>query len=56
MVNVEVESALVKLDDVPLDRLREPGDDPALLHALHRVVAAAAHAQSNAVAAFNNFL
>lgn len=51
---VNVESPIVSLDDVPLDRLRAAGDDPALLRALHRVVDAAAHIGDNAIAAFNN--
>lgn len=53
---LDVESVLVELDGVPLDRLREPGDDPALVHALRRVVAAASDDQQGAVAAFNNWV
>lgn len=53
---LDVESVLVELDGVPLDRLREPGNDPALVHALRRVVAAASGDQRAAVAAFNNWV
>lgn len=45
------------LDDVPLDRLRDGGDeDPTLVQALRRVVAAATGSQDGNVARFNNFI
>lgn len=53
---VDVESVLVKLDDVPLTRLCAPGEDPALVHALRRVVEAAARNPADTVAAFNNWV
>jgi FXSXX-COOH protein len=53
---VDVESVLIGLDDVPLARLRDPGDDPVLVHALRRVVDAAARNPADTVAAFNNWV